>query len=82
MVEFRLVGQTFSPLDGCLTRAYDASIRNKDPRPILKECNASELIQRALDCGYAITDELFKLSSPSGQSQESLSIVDSRCPKP
>lgn len=81
MVEFRLVGQTFSPLDGCLTRAYDASIRNKDPRPILKECKASELIQRALDCSYAITDELFKLSNPSGLSQESLSIVDSRCPK-
>ena len=80
MVESRLVGQTFSPIDGCLTRAYDASIRSKDPRPILKECHASELIQRALDCGYAITDELFKLSSPSGRSQESLSIVDSRCP--
>ncbi len=81
MVEFRLVGQTFSPLDGCLTRAYDAAIRGKDPRPILKECKASELVQRALDCGYAITDELFKLSSPSGRSQESLSIVDNRCPQ-
>ena len=81
MVEFRLVGQTFSPLDSCLTRAYDVAIRSKDPRPILKECNASELIQRALDCGYAITDELFKLSSPSGPIQESLSIIESRCPK-
>lgn len=81
MVEFRLVGQTFSPLDSCLTRAYDAAIRGKDPRRILKECSASDLIQQALDCGYAITDELFKLSSPSGRAQESLSIVDNRCPK-
>lgn len=81
MVESRLVVQTFSPLDTCLTRAYDAAIRSKDPRPILEECNASELVQRALDCGYAITDALFKLSSPSGPIQESSSIVESRCPR-
>lgn len=80
MVESRLVGQTFSPLDDCLTRAYDASIRSKDPRQILKLCNASELIQRVLDCGYAITDELFQLSSPSGRSQEPSRIVADRCP--
>ncbi len=81
MVEFRLVAKTFSPIDGCLTQAYDLAIRGSDPRPTLKECHATELIQRALDCGYAITDELFKLSGPAGKAKESASIVDARCPK-
>ena len=81
MVEFRLVAKTFSPIDRCLTQAYDLAIRGKDSRPMLKECRATELIQRALDCGYAITDELFKLSGPTGKAQESESIVDARCPK-
>lgn len=31
MVESRLVGQIFSPLDACLTQAYDAAIRNESP---------------------------------------------------
>ena len=80
-VEFRLVAKTFAPIDNCLTRAYDLAIRAKDPRPTLAECRATELIQRALDCGYAITDELFKLSGPGGKPQEAESIVDARCPK-
>jgi hypothetical protein len=81
MVEVRLVGKTFAPIDSCLTQAYDLAIRAKDPRTTLAECRATELIQRALDCGYAITDELFKLSGPGGRPQEAESIVDSRCPK-
>ncbi len=81
MVEFRLVKQTFTPLDRCLTGAYDAAIRGRDARPILSGCKASELLQHALDCGYALTDELFRLSSPSGQRQQALSIVNQRCPE-
>ncbi len=80
MVEFRLVAKTFSPIDSCLTKAYDIAIRGKDPRPSLTECRASELIQRALDCGYAITDELFKLSGPNAKPEEAKSIVERRCP--
>jgi hypothetical protein len=80
LLEFRLVSQVFSPLDKCLTQAYDATIRNRDPRPILQACKANELVQRSLDCGYALTDELFRLSSPNGNTQSSKSIVESRCP--
>jgi hypothetical protein len=80
LVESRLVSQTFAPIDNCLTQAYDLAIRNKDPRPLLKTCKTTELVQRALDCGYAITDELFKVSAPDGKYQEAASIVDSRCP--
>ena len=80
MVEFRLVARTFAPIDSCLTKGYDLAIRAKDPRSTLQECRARELIQRALDCGYAITDELFKLSGPGGRPQEAESIVDARCP--
>lgn len=81
MVEFRLVAKTFAPLDACLTRAYDLAIRDQDPRRLLKECNAMQLIQRSLDCGYAITDELYKLSSMANSaSAQAASIVDRRCP--
>ena len=80
MLEFRITSQVFAPLDKCLTEGYDMAIRNKDPRPILESCHATELVQRALDCGYAISDELFRLSSPEGNIRESTSIVESRCP--
>jgi hypothetical protein len=80
MVESRLVSQTFSPLDQCLTQAYDLAIRGEDPRPILKACEAKALIQRSLDCGYAITDELFKISGSSERTEGSVSTLDSRCP--
>jgi hypothetical protein len=59
VVEFRLVKLVFAPLDACLTQAYDRAIRGGDPRPDLDTCRAPALLQRALDCGYAINDELF-----------------------
>ena len=80
IVEFRLVKQVFAPLDACLTRAYDRAIRDGDPRPELETCRAPELLQRALDCGYAITDELFKLATAGGDARQARSIVDERCP--
>jgi hypothetical protein len=80
IVEFRLVKQVFAPLDACLTRAYDRSIRGGDPRPDLDTCREPELLQRALDCGYALTDELFKLAGASGDTGKARSIVNERCP--
>jgi hypothetical protein len=80
LVEFRLVGKIFRPIDSCLTKAYDAAIRDIDPIPILKECNSGTLMQQALDCGYAITDELFKLSGAVIDENDAVSIVDERCP--
>lgn len=80
MVEFRLVKQVFAPLDACLTRAYDRAIRGEDPRAEIESCRASELLQRALDCGYAITDELFKLADAAGSALRAGSIVNERCP--
>lgn len=80
LVEFRLVGKIFKPIDSCLTQAYDAAIRDIDPRPILKDCNSVTLMQQALDCGYAITDELFKLSGTAVGEGDAVSIVDERCP--
>ena len=82
MVESRLVLQIFKPLDNCLTRAYDEAIRGRDPRPAMGKCNATDLIQNALDCGYAITDELFRISS-SGERRRGVGIsVGTRCPQP
>ena len=36
LLEFRLVSQVFSPLDKCLTEAYDLAIRKQDPRSLLE----------------------------------------------
>jgi len=80
IVESRLVKLVFAPLDACLTRAYDRAIRGGDPRSELDTCGAPELLQRALDCGYAITDELFKLAGAGGDAEQARSIVDERCP--
>jgi hypothetical protein len=80
LLEFRLVAQVFAPLDRCLTEAFDETMRNRDPRPKLSACGATDLVQKSLDCGYAITDELFRLSGPTAGSNESKSIVEARCP--
>jgi hypothetical protein len=79
-VEFRL-SRTFSSLDACPTSAYDMAIRARDPRPTLKSCEAHTLIQRSLDCGYAIIDELFKMSSSLAKVSTSTIVVDRECPK-
>lgn len=79
LLEFRLVSQVFSPLDRCLTEAYDLSVRGQDPRALLETCKATSLVQRSLDCGYAMTDELFRLSSPTEEAAAQ-SILESRCP--
>ena len=83
MIEFHLVGKIFAPLDSCLTKAYDFRIINKkSAKAILDECGASTLLQQALDCGYALTDELYKLTELRNKEQrdETSSIVAQRCP--
>lgn len=84
LVEFRLVIKVFKPLDDCLTSAYDRRLRGGDPNPILRGCRATVLIQQALDCGYALTDELFRISGLAQGaregSQRASSIVQTKCP--
>jgi hypothetical protein len=84
MIEFYLVGKIFAPLDNCLTKAYDFRVLNGGSgKEILSSCKASELIQQALDCGYALTDELYKLTEQKGEGQrdKATSIVLQRCPR-
>jgi len=83
MIEFHLVGKVFAPLDSCLTKAYDKRIKTGGgAKEILSSCNSKTLLQQALDCGYALTDELFKLTEKEGGNQrhEASSIVSQRCP--
>jgi len=63
IVEKDLILNILRPLDACLTDAYDNAIRNGDPVVILDNCNSKVLLANALDCGYAITDELYKLTA-------------------
>lgn len=79
-VEFVLVGKIFRPLDTCLTKAYDARLNDEDPKAILDECQARRLLQEALDCGYAITDELYKLSGGGTVQSQAAAEISSRCP--
>jgi len=68
MIEFHLVGKVFAPLDSCLTKAYDKRIKTGGgAKEILSSCNSKTLLQQALDCGYALTDELFKLTEKEGE---------------
>lgn len=80
VVEFRLVGKIFGPLDGCLTKAYDSALSSGDPVGILNDCDARRLLQEALDCGYAVTNELYKLSGGVTIRSEAATEIDRRCP--
>ncbi|AZZ98793.1 hypothetical protein [Pseudoalteromonas sp. R3] len=82
MIEFYLVRKIFSPLDRCLTKAYDYRMTTGNSgKGILLDCNANELLQQALDCGYALTDELFKLTERNGSNQRAVSsnVIKQRC---
>jgi hypothetical protein len=75
--EKRLIGSYFNPLDACLTNAYDVAIKNGDPRPTLDACNTRDLLQKVLDCGYAITNDLYGASSIlSGDAASDVKIRD------
>jgi len=81
LLEFHLVGDIFAPLDACLTSSYDRRLSSPSGAAVLDQCSAKILIQAALDCGYAFTDELFKLSdenSADGRAVASKNIED-RC---
>lgn len=83
MIEFHLVTKIFAPLDSCLTKAYDFRIKeNKSGKATYGDCNGSDLLQQALDCGYALTDELYKLTykQQDGERESAVSIVRQMCP--
>ena len=81
VVEFNLVSKIFSPLDSCLTQAYDASARGEDAVSIVNECKARNYLKLALDCGYAITDELYKLSGSKVDRKAAESELERTCPQ-
>jgi len=83
MIEFHLVSKIFTPLDSCLTKAYDFRVKEgKSGKATYTSCNGPALLQQALDCGYALTDELYKLTykQHDGDLELATSIVRQRCP--
>lgn len=80
VLEFTLVDKILQPLDACLTSAYDAAIAGAEPIPILDKCQSRRLLQQALDCGYALADELYKLSSAISSRTEATREIAQRCP--
>jgi hypothetical protein len=63
VIEESLVQRIFTPIDSCLTQAFDITIRNGDALPILENCNIRAVLQSALDCGSAITNGLYLMAS-------------------
>jgi hypothetical protein len=84
LLECHLVGNIFAPLDQCLTAAYDRRLGGAAGGATLEQCSARQLIQRALECGYALTDELFKLSGAATESGRAVAtqVIVSRCDAP
>ena len=78
---FTLIDKIFRPLDVCLTQAYDAAVSGNSAMSIVQECQVRKLLQDALDCGYAIADELYKLSSNATIPYRAASEIAARCPK-
>jgi hypothetical protein len=80
-LEITLIDRIFKPLDVCLTQAYDAVIAGNPATHIMQECQASKLLQEALDCGYVIADELYKLSSSATTTDRASAAIVDACPK-
>lgn len=70
LVEDQLVQGIFKLLDECLTNAYDQVVRQRRATLLLVQCEASKLVELALNCGYTITDELYQLSSNTGSREK------------
>jgi hypothetical protein len=81
IIEFTLVGKIFSPLDGCLTASYDTKLRGEDAVVAMTACKARVHIQQALDCGYAITNELYKISTSATDQARAANEISRRCPE-
>lgn len=52
----------FTSVDACLTKAYDARIREREALPLLRSCNMTAQLKRTLDLSYDVTDELFRVA--------------------
>lgn len=81
VVEQRLSAGLFAATDACLTEAYDTSVAGGKAGPVLKECGMTVLLQATLDCGYVISDLLFRLASSSIDFDLAQRMIDQRCPE-
>jgi hypothetical protein len=66
-LEQELIGKIFSPLDTCLTQAYDAYMFQAGgvPGRILEDCHSDALLKDVLFCGYVIADQLHVVAGRS-----------------
>jgi hypothetical protein len=81
VIEFSLVSRIFLPLGTCLTSSYDAKMHGEDAALAMSASKARNLIQQALDCGYAITDELYKISTGVTDQSRAANEISRRCPE-
>jgi hypothetical protein len=81
VVEQRLSAGLFSATDACITKAYDTSVGGGNAGPILDQCGMTGLLQDTLDCGYVISDLLFRLASSDVDFGLVQRTIDDRCPE-
>jgi len=80
IIDQYLVKNILKPLDACLTNSYDARIQNKNPLDVYDKCNGEKLLRQTLDCGYSITNELYKLAGKATDKHNAINEIISRCP--
>jgi hypothetical protein len=91
-LDFRLTKGIFSPLDGCVSDAYEKRMKGEDAKAALEHCAfgsaettevpAMSLVQAAGDCGAAFTDELVRVVAAADGIQPPVVYsddVDRRC---
>jgi hypothetical protein len=74
-----LVEKIFSPLDKCLTLAYDETVSGRSGTKIVEECKAGELLRRSLSCGYIIPNELHQLAIRANTKENACKSIGAYC---
>ena len=82
ILENSLVNNAFRPLDACVTGAYDKVLAGKSDEAAaqLVHCDSTKLLGIVTGCGYAVTDELYKLVEKSTTRKSAEREIVSRCP--
>ena len=72
LLERRLVSSALTPLNRCLTEAFDIVIGEEDSNVSELMEHAGRHLEFARDCGFQITEELYSLSSIATGSSDGL----------
>lgn len=79
LVETRLVFGILSPLDSCLTRSFDEQMRNGGGSKVWINFNGKVLLNDVLNCGYALSEAMYRLSNGTVQKPDAEAQILGAC---